>query len=148
MLTIRHLIIISVIAITACSTRGGIYKEGDVRDGEFAADKTILTVIGIIGSALLIGNSSNGDKNYNIPYEYDSYDTTSRENNSNSIFLEKIIDDDPKLESINLFESKEKKPIELATQSDGKTCRSSTECASNESCRSKKGGGSVCKKIN
>jgi hypothetical protein len=38
--------------------------------------------------------------------------------------------------------------IKLATDLDGKACQSTTDCDPDQSCRSKTGGGSVCKKIN
>ena len=61
-------------AVTACSTSGGIYKQGDPSHGEFSAEKTILTVIGVIGAALVAKSNSGGDGNNYIPYQYD--DTT------------------------------------------------------------------------
>jgi hypothetical protein len=44
-------------------------------------------------------------------------------------------------------ETKTKKLIELATDDDGRMCQSHSDCDAGYSCRSKKGGGSVCKKI-
>lgn len=64
-------LIILLTFLTACSTSGGIYKEGDPSHGEFSAEKTVLTVIGVIGTALLIKNNSSNDNNDYIPYQYD-----------------------------------------------------------------------------
>jgi len=65
-----------VIAVSACSTAGGLYKEGDATHGEFSAKKTILTVIGAIGTALIMSNNSGGDGTYYDPNQYGNFSTT------------------------------------------------------------------------
>lgn len=64
-------IVILMIVLSACSTSGGIYKKGSTKNGEFSAEKTVLTVIGVIGSALLMKNNSGYDNNDYMPYQYD-----------------------------------------------------------------------------
>lgn len=45
--------------ISSCSTSGGIYKKDDPQHGEFSVGRTLLSVIGAIGTAALIKNGSN-----------------------------------------------------------------------------------------
>jgi len=65
-------LLILIAVLSACSTSGGVYKKDDPSNGEFSAKKTVLTVIGVIGAALLMKNNSNYDNNYYMPYQYDN----------------------------------------------------------------------------
>jgi len=70
------LLVILITVLTACSTAGGLYKEGDATHGEKKKKKTILTVIGAIGTALIMSNNAGGDGTYYDPNQYGNFSTT------------------------------------------------------------------------
>ncbi len=61
--------------ISACSTSGGIYQENDLKNGEFSLEKTIITTIGVLGAAILLGNKSDTNYDYD-PYQSDFFSDT------------------------------------------------------------------------
>jgi hypothetical protein len=57
-------LLVASVLISGCSTVGGIYKKDDPEHGEFSMEKTVLTVIGAIGTAALMHNAPKDDESY------------------------------------------------------------------------------------
>lgn len=62
MLMIKVSLCLVCALVSACSTVGGMYKQDDPEHGEFSLEKTVLTVIGVIGTAALLHNTPRDDE--------------------------------------------------------------------------------------
>lgn len=70
-------LVVAIIFLASCSTRGGVYRENDPQHGEFSATRTILLPVAIAGAVVLVAaaaseSSTNHSTNSSVRPSYGS----------------------------------------------------------------------------
>lgn len=57
--------------LAGCSTAGGMYKSGDVQNGEFSPGRTLLSVLAVAAAVAVVKNGGGGGGGYGSGYAWD-----------------------------------------------------------------------------